>query len=115
MLHRIARVIAVPTLLSVNACFQVGRPPDLPPTPKSVTREHPGGDAADPEKAALERLVNESRGSRADRFATMKVPLFDWKNWQRVRLWVSPTRAAFQFGDDHYGFNAIWYTKAEGS
>jgi hypothetical protein len=113
----ITRVTAVTTLLGVCACgsTQSARPPDLPPTPKSVTRKNPGGDAADPEKAALERLLNEPRGQRSDRFGTMKVPLFDTKNWQRVRLWVSKTRAAFQFGDRYYAFNAVWYTPAEGS
>jgi hypothetical protein len=114
---RIARVMAIPTLLSVSACGTglPARPVDLPPTPKSVTRKNPGGDAADPEKAALDRLLNEPHGHRADRGYTMRVPLFDMKNWQRVRLWVSPTRAAFQYGEKHYAFDSLWYTKAEGS
>ncbi|HVY48190.1 MAG TPA: hypothetical protein VHB21_20015, partial [Minicystis sp.] len=54
-------------------------------------------------------------GHKQDRFGTLRVPLFDWRNWQRVRLWAAPTRAAFQFGDDRYAFDATWYVKAEGS
>jgi hypothetical protein len=106
-------------LASATGCgLAAGRAADaplLPPTPKSITREHPGGDASDPERAALERLLAEPRGQRGDRFVTLKVSLFDPKNWQRVRLWAAPTRTAFQFGDERYAFDATWYAKAEGS
>jgi hypothetical protein len=101
---------------SMTGCgVAAGRVADAPPTPRSITKEHPGGDAIDPERAALERLLSEPRGQKGDRFVTLKVPLFDFHNWQRVRLWASPTRAAFQFGDERYAFDATWYVKAEGS
>jgi len=85
------------------------RPPGLPPTPQTVTARNPGGDAADPELAALERLAGEPWGSRRDRLNTVIVPLVDARHWQRVRLWGYPSRVAFRFGDDHHGVLAIWY------
>src|SRR5580700_4476837 len=90
----------------------VSRPPEAPPTPASITLENPGGDAADPEKAALERLLGEPWGQKRDRWSTLRVPLADVDNWQRVRLWGQPTRVAFRFGDDHYGLLAVWYHPA---
>jgi len=89
-------------------------PPGLPPTPASITRANPGGDAADPEEAALARLAAESWGFRRDRFNTLRIPLTDWKHWQRVRLWNHPTRTAFRYGDDHYAVIGVWYTPIEG-
>jgi hypothetical protein len=85
------------------------KPVGLPPTPRTVTVENPGGDAADPEWAALDRLAHEPWGVRRDRTNTLLIPLADARHWQRVRLWGHPTRAAFRFGDDHYGVVAIWY------
>ena len=86
------------------------RPVGLPPTPQTVTVQNPGGDAADPEWAALDRLAREPWGVRRDRTSTLLVPLVDAQHWQRVRLWGYPTRAAFRFGDDHHGVVAIWFT-----
>ncbi len=85
------------------------RPAGVPPTPQTVTVRNPGGDAADPEWAALERLAKEPWGSRRDRFNSLLVPLIDARHWQRVRLWGYPSRVAFRFGDDHYGVLAVWY------
>src|SRR5262245_52802112 len=90
------------------------RAPGLPPTPASITRSNPGGDAADPEAAALGRLLQEPWGHRKDRFNTLKVPLADWKKWRRVRIWSQPTRAAYRYGDNHYALSAILYTKVDG-
>jgi hypothetical protein len=90
------------------------QPAGLPPTPATVTVQHPGGDAADPERAALERLAAEPWGSRRDRPNTLRVPLVDARHWQRVKLWGYPTRAAFRFGDEHFGITAIWYLPTPG-
>jgi hypothetical protein len=85
------------------------------PTPRTVTVQHPGGDATDPEEAALERLAAQRWGVRRDRTNTLLVPLPDATHWTRVRLWGYPTRAAFRFGDEHYGIVALWYgPSAEG-
>lgn len=90
------------------------RDPELPPTPASVTRSNPGGDAADPERAALERLLKERWGTRRDRWNTLRVPLPDSKNWRRVRIWGHPTRVSYRYGDDHYAMTTVLYTKTEG-
>lgn len=92
-----------------------GAQPSPPPTPKSVTKANPGGDAADPEKAALERLLNEPWGFRKDRWNTLRVPLVDWQNWRRVRIWGHPTRATYRYGDDHRAIDTTLYTTIEGS
>ncbi|AUX26234.1 hypothetical protein SOCEGT47_067950 [Sorangium cellulosum] len=90
------------------------RPPGLPPTPASITRENPGGDAADPERAALERLLSEPWGRRRDRFNTLDVPLVDWKSWRRVRIWNHPTRATYRYGDAHHALVTVLYTDTSG-
>jgi hypothetical protein len=90
------------------------RAPGLPPTPRTVTKENPGGDAADPEGAALGRLLTEPWGWKRDRFDTLRVPLMDWTKWQRVKIWGHPTRASFRFGDEHYGVIALWYAQSDG-
>jgi len=111
----LAALLGLTALLGAVGCAsQPTQPPGMPPSPKSVTRENPGGDAADPEAAALVRLAAEPWGFRRDRFNSLHVPLADWKNWQRVRLWNHPTRAAYRYGDDHYAVIAIWYTPIEG-
>lgn len=97
------------------ACSSVARqPPGEPPTPESITRETPGGDADDPVKAALERLLEERWGVRQDKFDTLKVRLADSDNWRRVRILGHPTRATFRYGDDHHAVDAIFYTDADG-
>ncbi|MGK3969108.1 hypothetical protein WMF38_36055 [Sorangium sp. So ce118] len=102
--------------LALTACSSSppARAPGLPPTPASVTRENPGGDAADPERAALERLLSEPWGRRRDRFNTLDVPLVDWQSWRRVRIWTHPTRATFRYGDEHYAALTVLYTDTAG-
>lgn len=85
-----------------------------PPTPASVTLANPGGDAADPELAALQLLDRALLSPRRDRENTLVVQLPEAKYWRRVRLWGYPTRVAFRFGDEHYGVVAVWYEPAKG-
>lgn len=89
-------------------------PAFVPPTPGSVTAKNPGGDAADPERAALERLAGEPWGFRKDRWDTLHVHLVDWKNWKRVRLYGHPTRVTHRYGDKHYAVDTILYTPSDG-
>ena len=90
-------------------------PPERPPTPASVTMKNPGGDAADPVKAALQRLIDEPVAvKRKDRWGTLRVPLADWKNWRRIRIWGHPTRATFQYGEERIALITIRYSKIEG-
>jgi len=111
----------LPALLVVISAAAAGcsgtplpsRPPGQPPTPESVTRSNPGGDASDPEWAALDRLLKEPWGARQDRWRTLTVPLADWKKWRRVRIWSHPTRATFRYGDDHFAVATILYTETD--
>jgi hypothetical protein len=108
------RASFVAVALSLAGC-SASVPPSPPPvaravpTPRTVTVQHPGGDATDPDEAALERLLAQRWGVRRDRTNTLLVPLPDATHWTRVRLWGYPTRAAFRFGDEHYGIVALWY------
>jgi hypothetical protein len=90
------------------------KPERTAPTHTSVSPKNPGGDADDPEKAALERLANEAWGFRRDHWKTLRVPLIDWKNWRRVRIWGHPTRATYRYGDDHRAIDTTLYTASEG-
>lgn len=103
-------------LLAVAGCAtpMPRQPPGVPPTPKSITRANPGGDADDPELAALERLAAEGWGTKKDRWDSLRVSLNDHKNWRRVRLWGYPMRASFRYGDDHYAVATVWYKASEG-
>lgn len=120
MSSRILRFCGALALIAASGCgastpTPPPKPPGVPPTPATVTRKNPGGDAADPEKAALERLLKEPWGGRGDRYATMRAPLVDWSNWRRVKLVGHPTRAAFRYGDEHYGVAGVWYIPAKGA
>jgi hypothetical protein len=84
------------------------------PTPGSITRAHPGGDAVDPEGAALELLDRGIFERNGDRFRTLSVHLPDSRHWTRVKLWGHPTRAAYRFGDEHYAVAVVWYRPAGG-
>ena len=90
-------------------------PPDRPPTPSSITVKNPGGDAPDPIKAALQRLLTEPvQLKRKDRWGTLRIPLADWKNWRRIRIWGHPTRATFQYGEERIGLLTIRYSPIQG-
>lgn len=119
MLRPLASLMGLTALLGAVGCASnavppVKPPPPRPPTPKSVTLENPGGDADDPELAALQRLAAEPWGYKKDRYNTLIVPLIDWRHWQRVKLWGHPTRAAYRYGDEHYAVIGIWYTPTDG-
>ena len=101
------------TLLLVFACAQLAcahrhrQPPGAPATPKSVTREEPGGDAHDPHQQAMLRLSQEPWGWRNDKRDVFHFPLTDWGNWRRVRFWGLPTFVGFRYGDVHHAIAAM--------
>jgi hypothetical protein len=84
------------------------QPPGTPPSPSSITREEPGGDADNPHHSALERLLATPWGWRGDKQGTLKIPLPDWENWRPVRYWGVPTFAGYRYGDDHHAVLAAW-------
>ncbi len=81
------------------------------PKPSTVTRSEPGGDAPDPQRAALLRLAKESWGWRNDKRDVVHFPLTDWKNWRRVRFWGVPTFVGFRYGDKHRAVAAMWLSR----
>lgn len=85
------------------------------PSPGSISRDNPGGDAVHPADAALSRLLEEPIGTKLDRFQTLKARFPDIGNWRRVRFFGHPTRAGFRYGKDPaYAMGAIEYREAEG-
>lgn len=93
------------TLLGGGAACSATAPrlaPGLPPTPSSISVAEPGGNAADPEEAALERLAHARWGRRNDKDDQLHVPLLDWRHWKRVRFWSVEHFVGFRYGDDHH-------------
>lgn len=111
---RAAAIAAALAALAGCSTAAPSRPPGLPPTPKSITRENPGGDAADPERAALERLLGEPWVARRDRYNTLEIPVVDGNTWRRVRIWNHPTRATFRYGDKHWAITTVLYGDTTG-
>ncbi len=89
-------------------------PAERTPTPGSITRDNPAGDAEAPADAAIARLSEQPLGRKRDRFGTLKVRLPDHLNWKRVRFWGHPTRAAFRYGKEGYAVAVLSYSDAEG-
>ena len=111
-------LLLVSVMFTAAACAKPAAPtqaPGTPPTPKTITAANPGGDANDPEFAALDRLSKEPWGFRRDFWNSLHIPLVDWKNWQRTRMSTNPTRASFRYGKSHYAVATIWYTPMEGA
>jgi hypothetical protein len=84
------------------------QPEALPPTITSITREHPGGDAADPHFAALARQLEEPWGWKSDKDAQLRVPLVDSKNWKRVRFWAVDHFVGFRYGSDVHAVASVF-------
>jgi hypothetical protein len=82
-------------------------------SPASVTKGNPGGDAANPVDAALERLLREPVGRGNDAWETLDVPLPDRKHWKGTRFKRYPTRAAYQYGSAYIALSVVVYTEAE--
>src|SRR5690606_968610 len=81
--------------------------PGAPPTRASITREHPGGDAEDPHRAALERLLGIGWGHRSDKDDQLLVPLHDVRHWKRVRFWLLDHFTGFRYGTDYHGLSVV--------
>lgn len=108
---------ALLALLSTAGCATaaVPSPPEARhPTPVTVTKENPAGDAREPEDAALTRLLDAPPGIRFDRFHTLMASYPDVGNWRRVRVFGHPTRVTYRYGDDHFAIDAVEYKPADG-
>jgi len=104
--------------LALAGCGAAGPRPGVqpaayrPPTTSSPSRAKPGGDASDPERAALERLLTEPFETKPDRKGTMRIYLADVYNWSRTHMFGVKTRQAFHYGDERYGVSAVWLMAA---
>lgn len=112
----LGRLVALASLALVGCAGaqKVTRPPGEPPTPQSVTARNPGGDAFDPELAALERLQQSPWGARGDLWKTVRAPMPDWRNWSTASVFGFRPRAMFRYGEDNYAGVAVSYKAAEG-
>jgi hypothetical protein len=107
------RGLAVLGLLALSACSVAQRqPPGVPPSPASITKDEPGGDADNPEVAALDRLLTQSWGQRADKRGAVMLGLPDSANWRRVTFWLIDTFTGFRYGDDHHAVAALFVRDA---
>jgi len=103
------RLLTLAALAALAGCRSVGpAEPPRPPSPASISKNEPGGDAPDPELAALERLGREPWGLRSDRKGMLLAPLTDAAHWRRVRFWLIPAFTGFRYGDDHHGLAAVF-------
>jgi hypothetical protein len=83
------------------------QPPGAPPSPGSVTKENPGGDANDPEEAALKRQLEMPWGWAMDKDRQLKVPMIDPRRMKRVRYWAIEHFTGFRYGSDYYAMNVV--------
>lgn len=94
--------------LALAACATTQtQPPGAPPSPSSVTLEEPGGDAADPQEAALKRQLELPWGWATDKDEQLRVPMVDQNNMKRVRYWVLDHFTGFRYGSDFYVMNVV--------
>jgi hypothetical protein len=110
---RFLRVTILLVLVGGCATALPSPPEARVPSPGSVTKDNPAGDAESPVDAALMRLLTEPIGAKDDRYRTLRPRLPDADNWKRVRFFGYPTRAGFRYGSDHYALALIDYSEAE--
>ncbi len=90
------------------------QPPGAPPSGASITRDHPGGDADDPHRAALERLLDVGWGHRTDKDDQLLIPLHDVRHWKRVRFWLVEHFTGFRYGADYHGLSVVLVRELSG-
>lgn len=87
---------------------------DNVPSPGSITKAEPGGDAADPELAALTTLAEGKVSRRWDKPELLAVHLVDSKLWRRVKASSLPSRVMFRYGDETHALAVVMYQPADG-
>jgi hypothetical protein len=98
----------VAVVLALGCASAPRQPPGQPPTPESITREEPGGDAHDPQQAALIRQLTLRWGGRRDKDNQLVVPLVDPGHFKRVRYWIFDHFVGFRYGREFYLANAVF-------
>jgi hypothetical protein len=95
--------------VALGGCATTPRqPPGKPPSPASITEDEPGGDAHDPEAAALQRQLDIPWGWRTDKDNQLRVPLVDYQHFKRVRYLVFDHFVGFRYGKDYLVMNAAF-------
>lgn len=96
--------------LSVSACGAgvKKQAPGVAPAPETVTREKPGGNADDPQEAALKRQYEAPWGWRTDKDHQARFPLPDPRNWTRVRFSLIDHFTGFRYGKKHHSIAAAF-------
>jgi hypothetical protein len=113
MALRAAILLSLLTLSACGAAPPVNSKPQAPPSPASITRAEPGGDAADPQAAALTRLLERPWGTRNDKDDQLLVALPDSENWKRVRYFGVEHFVGFRYGNDHHALAAVFVQEAK--
>src|SRR5690606_14533247 len=114
-----SRILVGALLAAVVGCGTGSTPPAQPPakaqppSPESVTRDHPGGDSDQPHAAALTRLLESPWGHRVDKDDQLMVPLPDAEHWKRVRYFGVDHFVGFRYGKDHHAMVAVFVQKVE--
>lgn len=96
------------TLLLGACASQPKQPPGAPATPKSITLDEPGGDAADPQAEALRRQLEMPWQWGTDKDSQLRVPLVDPGHMKRVRYWALDHFTGFRLGSDFYVMNVVF-------
>jgi hypothetical protein len=78
-----------------------------------VTLQQPGGDAANPHAAALDRLLTEPWGERGDKDEQIHIALPDAENWKRVRYWGVEHFLGFRYGKEHHALVVVFVQDVE--
>lgn len=74
------------------------RAPGQPPTPATISKAEPGGDAHDPHEAALKRQLEQPWGQRPDKDDQLLFPMPDEEHWKRIRFWGVDHFVGFRYG-----------------
>ena len=111
---RLLPVLLLSACASTPPASSQPQAPVAPPTPASVTRAEPGGDAKDPQAAALMRLIEGPWGLRPDKDDQLWLALPDSENWKRVRFHGVDHFLGFKYGNDHHALAAVFVQEAKG-
>lgn len=82
--------------------------PGVPPSPATITKEEPGGDAFDTHEAALNRQLAADWGWRSDKDYQARFPLPDRTKWTRVRFSFIKHLVGFKYGDDNHALTVAF-------
>lgn len=115
MVPRFHLIEAAALVLLSSACSpQVTRQaPGVAPTPQTITKDAPGGDAHDPRRAALSRLTGAQWGWRPDKDRQARFPLPDYSKWTRVRFALIEHFTGFRYGKEGHALTVAFLVPLE--